>query len=179
MTVRTPIPTPAVRRYAALAAVGGTFVSAVLGPCAYADDVFTETVKSCAALRRDSERLACYDTRVAPLTTAPATATPPPAPSPEEMFGMDASIAAPAPQPQEAPAQGADLTSISGRIVGLGARARGEPVIELDNGQAWQQIDGGELLLHVGDSVIISRAAMGSFRITTAAKRTARVKRIK
>jgi hypothetical protein len=57
--------------------------------------------------------------------------------------------------------------------------AQGAVVLELDNGQTWRQAGTEDLLVRTGDTVKISRAALGSFWLVTPANRGARVKRVR
>jgi hypothetical protein len=47
---------------------------------AIADDTLAETVRACAAVRTDAERLACFDRRVVPAASGAAAAAPSPSP---------------------------------------------------------------------------------------------------
>jgi hypothetical protein len=71
------------------------------------------------------------------------------------------------------------IDEITAQVASMQTLARGERVITLDNGQVWQTVDTNELLLKAGDSVTISRAALGTFRLATSSHRTARVKRLR
>ncbi len=56
----------------------------------------------------------------------------------------------------------------------------GKPIITLDNGHIWQQLDSENLRLSENDRVIIRRASLGSFLLKKAgSKRSMRVKRIR
>jgi hypothetical protein len=142
------------------------------------DDALTAAVKACAAISKNSERLACYDTRVFPVA-AGAAAVAAPLPSAEEVFGAKDS-ATPAPATEEAKAPGREeLSKITARVTAMSTLPRGQLEIELDNGQVWRQIEARELLLHVGDSVTISRAALGTFRLSTSSGRISKVERVR
>jgi len=70
------------------------------------------------------------------------------------------------------------LDSLSGTITGLQQAGYDKVLITLDNGQIWRQIDTSSLRLRVGDSVVIERAALGSFMLKKqGSKRTMRVSR--
>ena len=152
--------------------------TALLELPAIADDTLAETVRACAALRTDAERLACFDRRVVPAASGVAATAA--SPSQEEMFGMSAEVAGTesGAKPPTAPEPEA-IDEITGQVASLQTLARGERVISLDNGQVWQTVDSSELLLKPGDSVTISRAALGTFRLATSSHRTARVKRVR
>jgi len=144
---------------------------------ARADDTLVDTVRACAALRSDTERLACFDRKVVPAATGVTASTT--SPSQEEMFGMSSGVAgADAEPPPPSADKPESIDEITAQVASLQALARGERVITLDNGQVWQTVDTAELLIKPGDSVTISRAALGTFRLVTSSHRTARVKRV-
>jgi hypothetical protein len=150
-------------------------------PVAADDDALTTAVKACAAIRKSSERLACYDNRVYPVATG-ATAAAPPTPSAEEVFGAESSaVAAPAKEEEaaEAPPPREELSKITAHVTAMSTLPRGELQIELDNGQVWRQVDPHALLLHTGDSVTIARGALGTFRLTTSTGRVSKVQRVR
>jgi hypothetical protein len=154
-----------------------TFMALDLSPgVSFADDKLAEMVRACAALRTDAERLACFDRRVVPAASG---VTADESPSPEDMFGMSGSVASPeVEQPKAKPADPERIDRISARVTDIDTLARGEKVLTLDNGQVWETVDSGELLLSPGDPVTITRAAMGTFRLVTSSHRTARIKRL-
>ena len=61
--------------------------------------------------------------------------------------------------------------------MGLGKSASGRTTVALEGGQLWE-LDDPDALLAAGDTVSISRAALGSFMMLTPAKRTHRVRRL-
>ena len=125
-------------------------------------------------MKKNSERLACYDQTIERLSSD-ATATDAPARSAEAMFGASAEpsrAAAPTTEREE-------LTSLSARVTALRHDPTGALVIELDNGQQWRQTSGSSSpLLEVGHEVTISRAALNSFRMSTPSGRALKVKRV-
>jgi hypothetical protein len=52
-------------------------------------------------------------------------------------------------------------------------------MLELDNGQSWQQLGTANLSLDVGDTVKISRAVLGSFWLSTPQNRGSKVTRLR
>lgn len=144
-----------------------------------ARDSLEAAVRACARLKQSSERLACYDRKVAPLAKASgdeAAAVEPPS---EEMFGLSpaAALPEPEPEPEKAP-ETEELTSITANVTNITTAGRSIR-IELDNGHVWSTDEDKPLLLKPGDTVKISRAALGSFRLTTPTHRTARVHRVR
>jgi hypothetical protein len=146
---------------------GGSVVVAA----AESDDPLRRSLRVCAAIRNTSERLACYD-RVVGSIAAGKDAQAPRA-SPEDLFGV---VETPARAP---PGENAreELTSITARVKSLDTLGDGTLVIELDNGQTWRATAGTRLVLEAGDTVTISRAALGTFRMATSGNRFARVRR--
>ena len=137
-----------------------------------------EALRTCASIKRSSERLACYDRTVEQLSaTADGSPDATFKPSPEAMFGTTAS------KPQDASTalpEREELSAVAARITSLKTDAEGMNVLDLDNGQTWRQISGSKaLLLKEGDAVTITRAALNSFRLSTPSGRIAKVKRIR
>jgi hypothetical protein len=150
-------------------------VSALSQPVRAADEA-SSGVLACAALGVDSERLQCYDLLAARLHADKNHLSPPVAPAPaRELFGLRAAPEKPAPKPLER----VELNSVSARVTSVRQRPQGGVLVELDNGQLWQQLGNRDLLLEVGDNVTIARAVLGSFSITTPHKRIAKVTRIR
>jgi hypothetical protein len=134
-----------------------------------------EELRSCAAINRNTERLACYDRAVAAMIEgkAPEGLA---AATPEATFGVISSArGAPASSGAEAKA---DLQSLTANVKGFGRGADGSLLILLDNGQTWRQLSGSESLLKVGDTVTINRAALGSFQMVMPTGRSAKVRRV-
>ena len=132
---------------------------------------------ACAVLGHDVERLACYDRAVAGLRSGNTDAASAVAPAPEELFGVHGQLTQKARNEKRPERQ--DLQTISARVTRIDSIGD-LPVIELDNGQTWKATSGdATALLRVGDSVTISRAAFGSFRLATSYGRFAKVKRIR
>lgn len=131
-------------------------------------------LKVCASIKRNPERLACFDRVMAALAAGKnASATLPVAA--EQSFGV---IANKEPAPQVEDAQRGDLESVSANIKSFGRDAQGSLVIHLDNGQSWRQIDDKDSLLKKGDAVTVRRAALGSFQMVVPSGRSFKVRRV-
>jgi hypothetical protein len=132
-----------------------------------------EPLKACVDMRRDSERLACYDRAVAAIESG-ATA---PTPSPENMFGANVDTEDP---PEDSDNKRDELRQISGAVTSTRHADDGMIVVTLYNGQVWRQQDGNvTLTIDSGDTVTVVRASMGTFRITDKRGRSARFKRLR
>jgi len=130
-------------------------------------------LKACAAIAASAPRLACYDElagRPAAPTEAPAAVLAPAASAapPLQSFGLYAAE-------HPVPATG---TSLSAKVLALGASANGHLTVALEGGQLWE-LDGPDALLAGGDAVTITRAALGAFLMTTPQGRTHRVRRLR
>ena len=138
-------------------------------------DAVPPALRACASVKKNSERLACYDQTIERLSSDDATAAAP-ARSAEAMFGASA-----APNRTTTPTtEREELTSVSARVKALRHDASAALVIDLDNGQQWLQTSGSSSpLLEVGHEVTITRAALNSFRMSTPSGRALKVKRVK
>ena len=151
------------------------------------------TLQACASIAADAERLACYDRlagRAAPTAAAqtpkaapPATSAAAPSPSATAPSAAAGAAAAPAatfgnyavehPKPNVA----AD-PSLEARVAALGNSASGRMTVLLEGGALWE-LDDGDPLLAVGDTVTIKRATFGSFIMNTPRHRSHRVRRLR
>src|SRR4051812_44457014 len=121
--------------------LAGALMSSVLAGAAE----LPPQLETCAALRRDAERLLCYDKAVGQLRSGAQGV---PAPSPENMFGASGDIAPAKTDPPE-PAR-EELRQITAAVTSARRADDGALVIHLDNGQAWRQQD-AEVTLVVND----------------------------
>ena len=146
----------------------------LLSPGAACAADLPEAFQSCVTLRRDAERLACFDRAVA-LIQAGAD---PAGTSPEALFGATADVA------QTTPTENSDskrnqLKQISASVASTRRSGDGMIVVTLDNGQVWRQQDANvNLTIDAGDAITVVRASMGTFRITDKRGRSARFKRL-
>jgi hypothetical protein len=132
-------------------------------------------LEACTALRHNSERLACYDRAIAQIKSG---ANGGPRLSAENMFGASGDIAptqAAGPEPKRE-----ELRQITAAVRSVHRGKEGLLVLDLDSGQSWRQEDDEvTLFIDAGDSVIVQRAAFGTFRITDKRGRSARFKRVR
>jgi hypothetical protein len=102
---------------------------------------------------------------------SPGTAASPP-PSPEAQFGISGGRL-------ERKKEAVTPKEIQAVVSGVARRPRGELVITLDNGQVWVQLEPQAYYpLEAGETVRISKGVLGSYLLTTPAKRGSKVTRI-
>jgi hypothetical protein len=142
---------------------------------ATAADTLPPQLEACASLRRDTERLTCYDKAIAALRRGEQ---PGKEISAENMFGASTGIARP--EPGNDSHQREELQQISGTVTSLRHTDDGMIVVELDNGQVWRQQDANvRLMVATGDKVTVVRASLGTFRIADKTGRFARFRRVR
>lgn len=156
------------------------------------------SVAACADEKDSLARLVCFDrevakftqpaasvapTQVVPPMTAPPTpivvTTQPSSPSPDaDDFGMNVAIARQREGGRNAP------TSVSKEMHAVVAKVStkpyGEVVLELDNGQVWEQPEvTSTFIIKAGENVVIRQAKLGSFLLRADSGATARVRRVR
>jgi hypothetical protein len=158
----------------------GTFaLAAVLlgaGGAHAAADAVPPALRACTGVKKNSERLACYDQAIGELSSSDSPAAQGESQrSAEAMFGASAASSR---ERQQSIAR-EQLTSLSAHVTALRRDDTGALIIDLDNGQQWRQTSGSSSpLLEVGHEVTITRAAMNSFRMSTPSGRALKVKRV-
>lgn len=165
-----------------------------------------EQLRACRTETDDARRLNCYDRAAAKLDKAAApaapvaaTATAPARPAVAPAAPVVSSAAAPAGAaaanppassgvadfgvsegPLAVKRQATGLKEITAVVTAVSARGRGDLVLTLDNGQVWAQNEAVAYFpVNVGDIVKIHSAALGSYLLTTPAKRTTKVTRLR
>jgi len=137
-------------------------------------DSLPPAIEACAALLRDSERLACFDKAVAALRSGTGTE----AVTAENMFGANSETSLASPDQRDVKRE--ELKRIRGTVTSLRSTDDGMIVVELDNGQVWRQVDTDiRMMISTGDVLTIVRASMGTFRIADKSGRFARFKRVR
>lgn len=150
-------------------------------------------VESCTRLSDDHERLACFDREVAaqmareghspggqtPAATATA-ATKPGTESPkltdEQKLGLSPARIEKLEKPPGAAPPPSEL-AVTIQSVALDGRAH--QVFTLTNGQIWRQVEvDATFAVHTGDSVVISRAILGSYIMSFGKHLNTRVSRV-
>lgn len=133
------------------------------------------SLQKCVAERDDARRLACFDAEMERLAALPPRAAPA---TPEEKFGARGDLKRDI-EVEEKPAE-AKLEKLEGTVAAVAARAGGELVVTLDNGQVWQQLATGESFrLKVDDKATLKPGVMGSYFLVSPYGRSMKVKRIK
>lgn len=138
------------------------------------------TLRACVGIADDKVRLACLDREIALLENAsvhnPAATV---VLTPEQKLGLPQKRVEQIEAPVGAPAP-ATVKGLEAHIAKASGDAAGHAVVELDNGQVWQQIDSQSgFSPRSGDLAKISKGAMGSFWLSLDSRRAARVKRVR
>lgn len=123
----------------------------------------------------------------APAATAPAATTAQSAAAPtaaataqsaEDKFGFRGNIARAEHDKKEAEER--EFEQLTAKVAELSTLPHGDLQLTLDNGQVWQQKPGDRgMRVKVGDEVTIKRGSLGSFLLTSTAKGSMRVSRVK
>lgn len=160
---------------------------------------------ACAIERKDSARLACFDREVARLVqqsagvapapsasvpaapaAPPVAVTPPAAPaappvaatSTADEFGMSGEMARKRREEREKDAP--PPAELRAAVTKISTKPYGEYVLELDNGQVWEQPERKNTFsIKQGEGVKITRGALGSFFLTTDSGASTKVRRIR
>lgn len=156
----------------------------------------------CTRVADNLARLTCFDREAAPLAVAGAPRTAAPAaspPQPPQVAAPPQASTIPPPQPpaaarSEPPSFGEEQlkdrapdisgdTTLEARIASTRRGGQGTYLITLDNGQVWRHEEGSQAdYLVAGAAVTITRAAMGSYRLSLSAgksKNWVRVTRVR
>ena len=133
-----------------------------------------ESIARCAEIADNLERLTCYDRQNPPHR---ASSTPA---NPAAEFGVSDALK----RKREASGESAPIDKgpdrITAKVAKMSADAAGETLIELDNGQVWQQVQHRiETVAAPGDEVTLTRGAFGSYFLVSKNRLSTRVKRVK
>lgn len=158
---------------------------------------------ACAIEKKDKVRLECFDREVArvvqgaagvaPAPSSPAQAAPAapavaatqpaaPAPAPAataaDEFGMSGELARK--RREVTHKDRPPVTELRAAVTKVSQKPYGEYVIELDNGQVWEQPEKkSSFSIKTGDTVRITPGAMGSFFLMVEAGSSTKVRRIR
>jgi len=140
-------------------------------PVASAADL-PEAIARCADVADNLERLACYDRQNPPRH---ATATPK---SADADFGATEELLRK--QAGREPAAPRTPDRIIARVTKVSERPGGDTLIELDNGQVWQQTQRRiGSIAEPGDEVTVSKGTLGSYFLIGKTRLSTRVKRVR
>ena len=146
-----------------------------IGSAHAAVDAVPPALRACTGVKKNAERLACYDQTIEHLSSNAAPADDAAERSAETSFGASSMHSKEPVRTIERD----ELTSVDAHVTALSRDASGALVINLDNGQQWLQTSGTSTpLLEVGHEVTITRAAMNSFRLATPSGRVLKVRRV-
>ena len=141
--------------------------------------VFAHTPGDCDAVANADQRLACYDRLHPPplVTTSQAEKIPVPGATVAEKavegeFGQEQL------QKKSTDTAATVSDSMTGKIASITRRVRQEMVFHLDNGQVWMQVTARFRTIKVGEAVVIKRARLGGYILTTEQGVSTRVKRL-
>jgi hypothetical protein len=146
----------------------------VSSPAFAAETSIPAELKVCASIKRNTERLSCYDRAMGALAAGKEATAALPAAA-EASFGVSANKEV---KSKPEIAERGDVDSVTANVKSFGHTDDGSRVFNLDNGQKWRQIDTKDPLLKAGDAVTIKRAALGSFQMFVPTGRAIKVRRI-
>ncbi len=141
-------------------------------------------VRECASIRRNKDRLRCFDDALAieaPASVAAAPAEPPatepavaaPAAASEE-FGRE-QVERPEPKPKPSP----ESQRLEAVVAAIDKRRDGLLTVTLDNEQVWRQKSVTPLFrLRVGDKVTLKKGRFGGYTLVAPGRKSTAVSRI-
>ena len=147
---------------------------------ASAESSLSNKLKQCGKISSSEERLACFDSLITADTQEPvlikeATVA---VVSTENVTTKEVDDFAKNHLKKTTEEQG--LESISSTVTQLKKLIKGQWVIDLENGQRWQQKDSAKIKLKVGNTVRLKKGAMGAvYLYKEGSHRNIRVKRLK
>ena len=150
-------------------------------------DALASSILSCTKQIDDAQRLHCYDEVSQSLKTTkdalvpsaavaqqPTIAPPAQIQSRQQTALVDGFGLSARPDPKD------EVEKISAHVTNIDQDPFKKLVVSLDLGQVWQQTDGTRMYLREGDSVFLTKGALGSFFLAVEGKnKRMRVKRIK
>lgn len=158
--------------------------------CLISVNVFAETksdlmnaLSDCSKISKDNQRLSCFDilaaSNVKPLSTVIVLNEPVSKQEPIKLKAAE-NIDDFSKQHLKKNKQEQGPESITAKISKLNKRLRGQWIIDLENGQQWQQKDDAKIKLALGDAVLLTKGSMGAVYLSKeGSHRNIRVKRLK
>jgi hypothetical protein len=148
-------------------------------------------IESCTRLSDDRERLACFDremaaqmarqgrtegTKAAVATTATKPETGSPKLTEEQKMGLSSARIE---QLEKPPGSAPPPKELTVTIQSIARDGSARQVFTLTNGQIWRQVEvDASFAVHAGDSVVISRAMLGSYIMSFGKHLNTRVSRV-
>ena len=171
------IPRPALLFPVAALALGVTDVSA--GE--------SDAARRCAAIAGNAERLACYDAVFGPPAaerpdaTVQATSQVAEAAEPDGAALRDFGLSEADKRRESAKREGTGQPeSITATVQSIGRRPTGEQVVTTTDGQVWVEVEAySRARPQPGETVVIRKAALGSFTLVTSKGIGTKVRRVK
>lgn len=174
-----------------------TVLALCAAPAAFSQNLPPALI-ACAIEKKDKVRLECFDREVArvvqsaasvaptpsppaqPAPAAPPVAATPPAPAATDAadeFGLSGELA----RKRRAEQKGEDVpTELRAAVSKVSRKPYGEYVIELDNGQVWEQPEKkSSFEIKAGDTVRITPGALGSYFLAVDSGGSTKVRRIR
>ncbi len=129
-------------------------------------------LRVCRSITEEVQRLACFDREVSVLVDKPAANVL----APQQSFGLPPLVALREEAVRSDLPPPADV--LDAKLIAMRVAADGRVVFTLDNGQIWRQlVPGDDLLAKLGETVHLSRGALGSYWLKAASGRNCKVTR--
>lgn len=145
----------------------------------FAMSLNTEALVTCTKIESSDQRLICFDqtmANISPKETKKSDTNLSGAISTASQSDKSASLILKTTPPQNANANfglekqklrenKTQLESISASVISIQELASAQKILALDNQQRWKQISSGTFRIKVGDTVVLTSGAFGSFKL--------------
>jgi hypothetical protein len=145
-------------------------ITALLCSCCVVTAAANPDVNNCITIESDRQRLNCYDELFLPAIISP--------PTPEEALQSEIEEFGIEHAKQARREQSPELDEITATVEKISQRPRNELVFTLSNGQVWTQTRPRLMDVDKGVAVVIRRAGLGGYILTTERGASTRVKRL-
>ena len=147
---------------------------------------FEESVAACREIASATQRVSCYDavvdsrpgnkSKAVEKEVVAVTVKTRTLPTSQSLFGQ---ADADAKRQVEEAVNIEQISQIKAAVTRIDKAANNQLLLTLDNGQRWRQMDNQRTRLSVGDTVVIRKASLGSYRLEKeAGNRKLRVRRV-